>query len=288
MAGRVWQVAEPIHAVVFYAPEVRAATDELGLKGGWMSYFGCRAAPLGAVSAAVVTAAFYNFRPSMVERAIPDAWSYATPEQLVDARWSAMDRALRRLLGDAVGSEQVRAAAVLARAAVDSGTFDGRALGLANAGLSAPPEPHLDLWQALTALREHRGDGHVMTLVEQEVGPCEALVLQGATGRSPADRLQANRGWSDDEWLDAAGSLVSRGWLDADGAVTSAGLAAREAIEARTDRMAAAAYLGIGPDRARDLIDALRPLAEAIMETGEVPVANNMGFPWPPSGSASS
>ncbi len=94
-ARLVWQYGEPIHAVVFFAPETRAATDELGLKGGWMSYFGCRAAPLGAVSAAVVTSIFYGFHPQRVERAIPDAWAYAEPGQLIDARLSAMDAALR-------------------------------------------------------------------------------------------------------------------------------------------------------------------------------------------------
>ena len=39
-ARLVWQYGEPIHALVFFAAETRAATDELGLKGGWMSYRG--------------------------------------------------------------------------------------------------------------------------------------------------------------------------------------------------------------------------------------------------------
>src|SRR5437660_612547 len=49
MARLVWQYGEPIHALMFFAPETQAATDAVGLKGGWMSYFGCRAAPLGAI-----------------------------------------------------------------------------------------------------------------------------------------------------------------------------------------------------------------------------------------------
>src|SRR3990170_7771681 len=101
-ARLVWQYGEPIHAVMFFAPEVREATDALGLKGGWMSYFGCRAAPLGAVAAPVVTSIFYGFHPRRVERAIPDAWTYAEPRQLIEARLEAMDAALRRLLGDAI------------------------------------------------------------------------------------------------------------------------------------------------------------------------------------------
>jgi hypothetical protein len=284
LARLVWQFGEPVHAVIFYAPETRSATDALGLRGGWMSYFGCRAAPLGAVGASVVVAAFYNFRPSMVERAIPDAWSYAPPEKLVEARWSAMDLALRRVLGDAVASPAMRTAAERAQAAVQSGDFDGRVLGRANASLTQPPEPHLALWQALAALREHRGDGHVMSLVGQGVAPCEALVLQAATGRSPAEGLRANRGWSDEEWSAAREALVVRGWLDATGAVTPHGAAARDAIERETDRLAAAALAGVGPARTLELVDALRPFAERVMASGAVPTANNMGVPWPPPG----
>ena len=78
-ARLVWQYGEPIHAVVFFAPETRTATDGLGLEGGWMSYFGCRVAPLGTVPAAVVASIFYGFHPRRVERAIPDAWAYAEP-----------------------------------------------------------------------------------------------------------------------------------------------------------------------------------------------------------------
>src|SRR4051794_12608758 len=100
MARLVWQFGEPVHAVTYYVPEVRRRTDALGVKGGWMSYFGCRAAPLGSVNPAVVCAVFYNFHPRMVHRAIPDAWTLAGPAQLLAARLDAIDEALRRLLGD--------------------------------------------------------------------------------------------------------------------------------------------------------------------------------------------
>ena len=113
-ARLVWQYGEPIHALAFFAPESRTATDGLGLKGGWMSYFGCRAAPLGAVPAAVVTSIFYGFHPRAVERAIPDVWSYAEPSKLLDARLTAMDSALRRVLGNAIEGHDLRRAASLA------------------------------------------------------------------------------------------------------------------------------------------------------------------------------
>src|SRR5438270_1313560 len=143
MARLVWQYGEPIHALMFFAPETQAATDAVGLKGGWMSYFGCRAAPLGAVSAAAVTSIFYGFHPNAVARAIPDAWSYAEPAKLIEARLSAMDAALRRVLGDAIDGPDIRRAASLAMTAVDSADFSGRPLGAANAALPDPELPHL-------------------------------------------------------------------------------------------------------------------------------------------------
>ncbi len=276
----LWQFGEPIHAVLFFAPETQAATDALGLKGGWMSYFGTRAAPLGAVTSEVVTSIFYGFHRRVVERAVPDAWSYASPSALLDARLSAMDAALRRVLGDDVEGDHVRRAAALAMDIVDEGDFTGRALGAANAALSWPDAPHLQLWQALGAIREGRGDGHVACLVAEQIGPCESLVLQGATGRSDADALRTRRGWSEEEWAAAIERLAARGLVDDDGEINGAGRRARDLIETRTDRAAAGSMPIDG--RAIDLVDAMRPLAERIMAGGEVPQTNNMGLPWPP------
>ncbi|MGO9857334.1 MAG: SCO6745 family protein [Acidimicrobiales bacterium] len=279
-ARLVWLYGEPIHAVLFFAPETQTVTDDLGLKGGWMSYFGCRAAPLGAVSAAAVTSIFYGFHPRRVERAIPDVWTYAEPRQLLDARLSAMDVALGRLLGEAIDGDNIRRAAALATAAVHSADFSGRPLGAANAALPDPGAPHLQLWQALGAIREHRGDGHIACLVAHEIDPCESLVMQAATGRSERESLRANRGWSEEEWRMAAVRLRERGWLDDDEGPTQAGTDARDAIEAATDRLAAPLVSTLGTQGV-ELAEAMRPLAERIMAAGQVPKRNNMGLPWP-------
>ena len=279
-ARLVWQYGEPIHAVLFFAPETRQATDRLGLKGGWMSYFGCRAAPLGAVSAAVVRSIFYGFHPRRVERAIPDAWAIAEPRMILDTRLSAMDAALRRLLGDAIDGPDLLLAASLAVAAVYAADFSGRPLGAANAALPDPGAPHLQLWQALGAMREYRGDGHVTSLVTHQVDPCESLVMQVATGRSERESLRTNRGWSDEEWRTAVLRLQEREWLDDEGGPTPRGITARDAIEALTDRLAAPFTATLG-DRALEFAEAMRPLADSIMSAGEVPKWNNMGLPWP-------
>lgn len=285
LARALWQFGEPVHAVIYYAPERQEATDQLGLKGGWMSYFGCRAAPLGAVEAPALTALLFVFAPGMVARAVPDAWGFASPAALLEARAVAMDAALRRVLGDdVVCSTALARAAELAAAAVASCDMAGRALGAANQAVDQAGEPHLRLWQALTAIREHRGDGHVHALAGAGLSPAEALVLQAATGRSPEDGLRANRGWSDEAWESAARALADRGLLDGDGATTPAGRDERQRIEDETDRRARPIAAGIGEEATTELVSLLQPLAQLVMDGGAVPAHNNMGVPWPPPG----
>jgi len=190
---------------------------------------------------------------------------------------------MRRIFGDeVVSSSSVRRAAELSAAAVAGCDMAGRPVGAANQAIPEPDEPHLRLWQALTAMREHRGDGHVDQLIAAGVSPSEALVLQAATGRSPEDGLRSNRGWSADEWSEAAASLAARGLVDDETRITGVGAAMRQAIEDGTDRLADPIAAAIGEDRADELVALLRPLAEAVMGSGAVPGHNNMGVPWPP------
>ena len=64
-----------------------------------MGYFAGRAAPLGAVGPDVVEAVFYNFSPSRVARALPDAWTFAPPSVALNARLVGSVAALERSAG---------------------------------------------------------------------------------------------------------------------------------------------------------------------------------------------
>ncbi len=221
----MWKTLEPYHAITYFTPDTRRETDALGLRGGWMSYFGCRAAPLGPVGPSLVAAVFYNFHPAMVARALPDAWSFASPEQLLAARLRAVDSAVRRLFPDA----SLRRTAEVARRAAELAPVAGRPIAAANAALEWPDEPHLVLWQATTILRESRGDGHVAALVGAGLSPCQACVTISAAGGPSKEVYQVNRRWSDDDWAAASDDLRSRGLLDAAGALTVAGRELRAA-----------------------------------------------------------
>jgi hypothetical protein len=278
LSRRMWRALEPYHALVYFIPETRQRTDALGLKGGWMSYFGTRAAPLGPVPAEVVIALFYNFHPAMVRRAIPDAWSLASPEALVEARLAAVDEGLRRLLGPAVDGAAIAEAAELAAEAARATSTAGRPLAAANLALPWPSEPHLRLWHAATILREARGDGHVTALVVAGLSPCEALVTASAAGGPPAEMLRAYRKWSQAEWDEAAEGLRSRGWLDERGGLTEAGRAGRDAVERRTDELIEPSWLALGAQRAARLESLLLPVRKEILARGGLPVPNPAGI----------
>ncbi|TDD55033.1 hypothetical protein E1263_26420 [Kribbella antibiotica] len=276
-ARRLWKTLEPFHAITYFAPETRQATDALGLKGGWMSYFGCRAAPLGAASPELVAALFYNFHPAMVARSIPDAWERATPAQLLEARLAAVDTAVRRLFPSDPPFER---AAEVARRAADVAPVAGRALGAANAALPWPDEPHLVLWQATTILRESRGDGHVAALVAAELSPCQALVTASAAGGPTKETFDVARRWSAEEWAAASDDLRSRGLLSADGALTDSGRALRQQVEDMTDALAETGWRALGDELTAELHDLVHPLSAVLMSGALLPPDNPMGLRW--------
>lgn len=274
-ARQMWKTLEPYHAITYFTPDTRQATDALGLKGGWMSYFACRAAPLGAVGPEFVAAVFYNFHPTMVGRALPDAWSFASPAQVLDARLAAVDNAVRRLLPDASFDR----AAEVARQAASVAPIAGRPIAAANAALDWPDEPHLVLWQATTLLRESRGDGHVAALMSAGLTPCQALVTISAAGGPSKEVFQVSRRWSDEEWADAEDDLRSRGLL-ADTGLTDAGRQLRQDVEATTDALAEQGWRALGDELTTELHDLVRPFSAAFMSAGLIPADNPMALRW--------
>jgi uncharacterized protein YjeT (DUF2065 family) len=299
-ARRVWQVMEPAHAVTYFAPESREANRAVGLRGFWMGYFASRAAPLGAVSAGVVEGTFYNFHPAMVRRAIPDAWAYATPDAVLRARGEAATAALRRVAPSAAKTapelvpllERVVAAADgagrplfaanrgLVGSDTDSDTGTGEGTGTGTGEGTGAGDPVGALWQATTALREHRGDGHVALLTAEGLDGCEVHVLfAAAAGGAPEQTLRDNRGWSEADWRAAAARLTARGLLDGAGRPTAEGHALRTRIEARTDALAARPYYdALGREERERVLELLVPVAAEVVASGAIPFPNPMGL----------
>ncbi|KDN17526.1 SCO6745 family protein [Amycolatopsis rifamycinica] len=273
-ARRLWAAVEPLHAVVYFAPETAEAAKRVGLRGYWMGYFAGRLAPLGPIGPEPAAAVLFGFAPAMVARALPDAWSFASPEAVAGSRIEAVASALRPVAAD-VGELNE-----LLWRAVDACEFGGRPLAAAWAAVPKPADPLSRLWLATTILREHRGDGHVLAAVHAGLGGLETTLTHIGDGVIARADIQPHRGWPDAEWDAAVARLRARGLLGADGRLTGAGRELRRRIEADTDRLAAAPVTALGPDVER-LLELAVPLSRALIDRGVVPVPNPMGVARP-------
>lgn len=273
----MWAYFEPVHAVTYFHPRPRAAYEAIGLRGYWRGYFAGRAAPLGAVEAAPVIAAFFNFAPHMVSRALPAVWGLATPEEALRARLTGAVQALAELTY-AQPEERVAEAADLLEEATGALDHAGRVLGAANAALPHAEWSLARLWQAATTLREHRGDGHVAALVAAGLDPVETLAWRSSVDLS-REILQPRRGWTDDEWQAATDRLTERGWLTPDGQPTGHGRKAFQAVEDATDLAAAQPWRVLGATRAGRLRELLEPITLACRTV--LPAVNPIGLAAP-------
>lgn len=273
-AGRLHRALEPLHAMIYFSPEAEEEYAAIGLRAGRMGYFASRSAAMGPVAAGVTAATFYNFNPSLVAHFIPHAWTLADPATIIAARYRAVDRTLTRLLGAEAESLAVTEAVDLARAATRGLSPVARALYAGHADLEWPDAaaPHVQLWHALTLLREYRGDGHLCALVDAELSGLEALVTHCATGKGFTEpAAKKSRGWSDDEWSSAQETLRARGVLGAGGALTDDGEALRVRIEEHTDRLDAAPWRNLDTTQAQRLAELGKQLSRIAVGNGAFP-----------------
>jgi hypothetical protein len=294
-ARQMWVVTESVHAVTYFAPTCRHALRDAGLKGFWAGYFTARAAPLGRVEAGTVAAAFFNFAPSMVTRVVPSCWEAADPAELTVLRAGAAAAALIEVCSSDALDAMVAALPALRRAAAHC-AGEGRIMtgvnrelwpsieaGLRRRALSEAHKEVAEVWQACTTLREHRGDGHVASLVGHGLSGLEAHLLAVATLGQPAELLRDNRGWTEEEWEEGRAGLIRRGLLasgtDSEDAATPAGVAVHDAVEEATDLLAAPPYDALADDEIAGLYGALRRGAAQIQDSGLLPFPNPIGLP---------
>jgi hypothetical protein len=270
LVARTHRRLEPLHSHVYFAPETDERLTAIGIRPGRMVYFAGRAAAMGAVGPGVVTATFSNFAPSLVARHVPRAWTLADPEQVLAARLAAARASLTRLLADPPADEVAELAGLL-REACTALTPEGRPLYAGHADQAWPDEPVLQVWHGVTLLREHRGDGHVVSLVRHGLSGLEALVTHTLTGRGFTQQAaQATRGWSDEDWAAAVAGLTERG-LVADGALTEDGVALRAAVERDTDELSTAPFAHLGAERTERVAELGGRLAQRLVANGAYP-----------------
>ena len=280
IARAMFQVYEPIVLTGSGAPELQTICKQLGLSEHRMSYYAVRAAALGPVAAEVVSATFYHHTLEMVSPAIPLAWSIASPERIVAARFEAVDQALQRLLAHQIESNEIVEAVELVREAMIGCSMAGRALFAAHSALPWPSEPHVALWHGLNLLREHRGEGHTIAVMAARLPPNQAAPMLIATTGEARDGRSWR--WPDDLWNQAVTALQERGWLNDAGTLTDEGLAVRTRIEDETDSLALGPWLQLGKERTHRLWTLLRDLLQVILDrNGLARLRTPLGLSWP-------
>jgi hypothetical protein len=278
LARAMWTLFEPIHAVTYFSDQARRALADIGLERYWDGYFAGRSSPLGIVPAESVIAMFSGFAPFLVHRALPAAWTMATPAQVIEARYVGAAGTLRAIVPDAASIEA--AADALTPLAANLDTI-GRPLSAAYAALPLEDDPYRRLWQVAGTLREHRGDGHVIALASLGIGGITTLLLRTGVDLDEAYTQKA-RGWTDEEWTAEADRLIARGLLGADRRTTEVGIRLLAEAERLTNSLATGPLSGFADAELLHIAATLAPIARTLRE--QLPDVNPIGLPqtWDP------
>jgi Helix-turn-helix family len=257
---------EPVVGSVYFAPEAHAEYASLGFGPGagrvegdawaeshWgrvqlpdgVAYFASRGGVLGEVRGEVVAAAFGVFNPAIVVAAIDQAWTIAGADAVVAARTRGAVAQLVRILGPSPAGID-RVTELLGRAVAPLATT-GRPMFAGLSALAIPSDAVGRMWRLGDMLREYRGDAHIAAAAAVGFDGCDLQVLTERCAGMPPRSYAAGRGWEPAQLARAEQRLQGRGLLDGDGP-SPAGMAAREALEAETDRLCAAMVDALGDD----------------------------------------
>jgi hypothetical protein len=120
----------------------------------------------------------------------------------------------------------------------------------------------------------------VAILVNENLDAVEASLLHSAWQGYPHDWVARSRGWNDAEVAAGFASLEARGFADANaGAVNERGIALRDDIEQRTDRIGSIPWAALGIEATAAISDALEPIAPILL----MRVDNTAGKYWMPA-----
>ena len=272
-AGQLSRSFDRLHSTIYFVPEAGEMFGKLGLQPR-MQYFASRSAPMGAVTAKVVAATFYNFNPELIAKAIPAAWEVASPDAVTRVRYEIVDAALPKILGEERirSPEFAHSAAIVRRTAEAIPNADGRPLYAGHAELDWPDAPYAQLWHAITLLREYRGDGHIAALVTHGLNGIEALITHIATGTGFDPEFGRRlRGWSQEQWDAAVIGLKDRGLLDDAGQLTTAGNDLRSKVEDLTDELAYAPWQTLPDDDVQELVALGEIIRDSVRAAGVFP-----------------
>lgn len=229
-ARRLRDAIEPIATQGWWSRSSADAIGPLGLDF-FTAYVWGRSASLGQPAPAVVAATFGVFPEPVIGMVAAAGAANVDRDTVLAARERGATEAVAAVADD----HEADAIATPLLAALDTLDPLGRTLFAALRALPRPASAPGRLWRAAELVREHRGDSHLAAVVVAGLDAAEANVLTELWLGYPVGEYTATRALGPDAIAAAADRLATRGWV-VDGALTAAGRAARERIEADTDR----------------------------------------------------
>lgn len=265
-ARRLGAALEPLVGQVYFSPECHANYVALGfdpspgdasgvaLPDG-PAYFASRGSLLGQVPGEVIAAAFGVFNPDVVVPYVRTAWSRTDAPTIRAARADGAVAQLGRLIGHRPDGVD-RAATLLAQGA-SALPISGRPMAAGIRSLDVPDDPLSAMWHHGDFLREYRGDCHNAAWVAAGLTATQIGMLTELYWGLPLRSYSRTRGWTAEQFDEAAADLRERGLLDGDG-LSASGREQREHLEDQTDRQMAPALDALGDDVA-ELFEILEP-----------------------------
>lgn len=231
---------------------------------GPLGYLAARCAPLAGAGPHAVIAAFGSISATGIRGAFQLLGGQERFRELSSARDVAIDEGLRRHAPDIV--EPLVELGLALWEVVDRLPLVGRVLFAAHLTMPRPADTLLSGWHAVNCLREWRGDTHWAVTVAEGLRAVEASILHNAWIGYEGDWLALWRGTPAQEIEAGWSSLEARG-LAATRAVTAAGLALRQRIEDRTDRLTTLPWELLGEERSVELAEP--PCAQLLARVDE-------------------
>ncbi len=247
---------------IYWDPRAIANYAALGVPNGMGYYIASRAASLAPAGNSAVGAAFGSIHPAFVKMTLDLCRAHTTFEATMHARDEAVVEGLRVSTPEICNGLAALAAPLWQTA--DQLPISGRVLFGSLLDRPRPTDPLLSSWLAVNCIREWRGDTHWAIQVAEDLSGVMAGILDGAWRNYASDWLPRSRG-ADDAMLDEAlAGLTERGFVT-DRRVNGAGLAYRQELEDRLDRLCSQAWTRLGEEDTRAFLDLVEPFGHVFV-----------------------
>ncbi len=248
---------------IFWDPVGVAGYSALGVPEGAGYYFATRAASIAAAGDDVVTATFGSIHPAFIQATLALCREHTTFDAAAEVRDDAVVQGLQTYVPEICDGLAELAGPLWA--AADSLPLTGRALFASLLRRRRPERPLLSAWLAVNCIREWRGDTHWAIQIAEDIDGTMAGILDGAWRGYDDDWLPRSRG-ADDEALRAGFERLEARGLAVDGTVTDAGIAYRQELEDRLDRLCAPAWQALGEDATTRFLDLVEPVGSRLVD----------------------